>query len=230
MAESIAARVGRLVAGSANMIVDAVENMAPEVVMEQAIREVDSAIDDVRAELGRLLSKQHMATRRLADENRKHEDISEKIELALSNKRDDLAEAAIAQLLDIEAQIPILEMTIAETRDGQAELEGYISALQGRRREMKQELDQFREARAAASAGSAGDGGDPHEAPPSGTVATAVRKAEEAFNRALEGAGGIGSTASAPNRMDAAKRAELDNLARQNRIRERLESFKTKGQ
>ena len=52
MAENIASRVGRLISGTANMVVDTVENMAPEMVMEEAIREVDRAIDDVRAELG----------------------------------------------------------------------------------------------------------------------------------------------------------------------------------
>ena len=106
MAENIASRVGRLISGTANMLVDSVENAAPEMVMEEANREVDRAIDDVRAELGQVLSKQHMATRRLADENTKHSELSEKIEIALKQGRDDLAEPAVAQLLDIEAQIP----------------------------------------------------------------------------------------------------------------------------
>ena len=43
--ESIAQRVGRLVSGGFNALVDAVENTAPETVMEQAIREIDSAIE-----------------------------------------------------------------------------------------------------------------------------------------------------------------------------------------
>ena len=53
MKESMGARVGRIISGDFNSLVDAVENAAPEVVMEQAIREVDSAIDEVRAELAR---------------------------------------------------------------------------------------------------------------------------------------------------------------------------------
>ena len=52
MSENILSRVTRLVSGSVNSIVDAVENAAPETVMREAIREVETAIDDVRAELG----------------------------------------------------------------------------------------------------------------------------------------------------------------------------------
>ena len=52
MAETLASRVGRLISGTANSLVDAIENAAPEIVMEQALREIDQAIDDVRAELG----------------------------------------------------------------------------------------------------------------------------------------------------------------------------------
>lgn len=48
MKESITARVGRIISGSLNALIDAVEDSAPEWVMEQAIREIDGAIDEVR--------------------------------------------------------------------------------------------------------------------------------------------------------------------------------------
>jgi len=228
MSENIASRVGRLISGTANMVVDAVENAAPEMVMEEAIREVDRAIDDVRAELGKVISRQHMATRRLAEENSKHGDLTDKIQIALGENREDLAETAVSQILDIEAQIPVLEGTITETKEAQTELEGYITALQGRKREMKEELSQFRSSN-DAYAGSDSSGTQGEDAVnSSGSVERNVEKAEEAFERALEGAGGVGGSASAPGKMDAAKRAELDDLARQNRIKERLEAFKSK--
>lgn len=227
MAENIASRVGRLISGTANMLVDSVENMAPEMVMEEAMREVDRAIDDVRAELGKVLSKQHMATRRLADENTKHREISDKIEIALKEDREDLAEAAVSQLLDIEAQIPVLEATIGDTKQAETELEGYITALQGRKREMKTELSQLKEAiNASKASGNLDDDGDGRSH--GGSVASDVRKAEEAFDRALEGAGGIAGGSQTPNKMDAAKRAELDQLTHKNRISERLEAFKSR--
>ncbi|MDH3763867.1 MAG: PspA/IM30 family protein, partial [Gammaproteobacteria bacterium] len=55
MKENIANRVGRIISGSLNALVDAVENAAPETVMEEAIREIDGAIDEVRTELGRVV-------------------------------------------------------------------------------------------------------------------------------------------------------------------------------
>ena len=226
MAENIASRVGRLISGTANMLVDSVENMAPEMVMEEAVREVDRAIDDVRTELGKVLSKQHMATHRLAEENRKHGEISENVKLALNEGREDLAETAVSQLLDIEAQIPILEATINETRQSETELEGYITALQGRKREMNEELRQFRETVAASIASGNTDAHGENRAT-SSTLEAGIRKAEDAFNRAMEGGGGIAGTTHAPDRADAAKRVELDNLARQNRIKERLQTFKS---
>ncbi len=226
MAENIAARVGRLISGTANMLVDTVENMAPEVVMEEAIREVDRAIDEVRAELGTVLSKQHMATQRLASENDKHATLSEQVQLALKEDREDLAEVAVAQLLDVEAQIPVLEATIAETKDAKTELEGYISALQGRKREMKLELKQFRDAQSASSPAYGNGGNDPQQGP--GGVERSVSKAEEAFERAIESAGGVSSAANTPDKVSAAKAAELDELSRRNRVKERLASFKSK--
>ena len=49
-------------------------------------------------------ARKHLASERLMEENRKHEDLSEKIEFALKESREELAEAAVARQLDIEAQ------------------------------------------------------------------------------------------------------------------------------
>ncbi len=224
MKEAIASRVGRLIAGSVNALVDAVENAAPEVVMEQALREIDGAADDVRTELGRVIATKHLATKRLAEENRKHETLGEQVELAVAQAREDLAEAAIARQFDIEAQIPVLEAAITDAAAQQKELEGYIAALTARRREMEEELAQFRaaqkQAAAAAAAGQAASG--------SGGAARKVAEAEQAFGRVLARNGGV--PGSAAMGADAAKLAELEDLARKNRIQERLAEIKAKSQ
>lgn len=62
MTESIASRVGRIISGTVNQLVDAAESAAPEAVLEQALREVDQAIQDVRAELGKVEAQIHLAT------------------------------------------------------------------------------------------------------------------------------------------------------------------------
>ncbi|MBE9557460.1 MAG: PspA/IM30 family protein [Proteobacteria bacterium] len=224
MSESLASRVKRLVSGSANMIVTAVESLAPEMVMEEAVREVDSAIDDVRTELGQVMTRQYHATRRLAGENKKHEELSVSIKVALNEGRDDLAEAGVERLLDIEAQIPVLESAIGETREAQIELEGYVAALRGRKAEMKEELREFRASQKETAASGGGDGSGPQGS----DTERRVEKASEAFDRAMEIGGGIGG-GDAPDRKSATVNAELESLARKNRVNERLARFKDQG-
>jgi phage shock protein A len=189
-----------------NKVIDAVENSAPEMVMEQALRELDRTADDVRAELGRVLAARHLATKRLMEESRRHEALGEQVELAVAQAREDLAEAAIARQFDIEAQLPILEAAISDAAVKQKELEGYAAALSARRREMEDDLAQYRAELATGSP------------------------------NAPKGAGKERSTrdeATAPDYDPArtmphfaARLAELDALARRNRIRERLEQVK----
>ncbi len=223
MTENLTGRVGRLLSGTVNAMVDAVENMAPEMVMEEAIREVDRAIDDVRAELGRVISSRHMASTRLAEESRKHDELSAKAAVGLSEGREDLAEAAVAKMMDIEAQIPVLESAIAQTGEGEAELERYVAALQARKREMQDELRQFK---AAQKSGTAGDDALAGGSGSGGSVEAAVGRAEGAFDRIMERAADLPGGARPASRKSATQLAELDELARQNRIKERLASFK----
>ena len=106
MTDSLATRGVRVVSGSAHALVSAVENSAPDAVMEEAIREVDRALDEVRAELGRALAHRHRSRVRLSEEHERHADLAEKLQLALQQGREDLALAAIAQQLDSEPARP----------------------------------------------------------------------------------------------------------------------------
>jgi phage shock protein A len=211
--ESMATRVSRLIAGSVNKVIDAVENSAPEMVMEQALREVDRLADDVRAELGKVLAGRHLATKRLMEESRKHESLGEQVELAVAQGREDLAEAAIARQIDIEAQLPVLEAAISEAAAKQKELEGYAAALAARRREMEDDLVQYRAELATGNAGARREG-----------KAKAAKEREKTRDEATSP--DYDPARSMPH--FAARLAELDALARRNRIRERLEEIKAK--
>ncbi|WP_282606070.1 PspA/IM30 family protein [Pelagibius sp. Alg239-R121] len=225
MSESLAGRVKRLISGSANMVVSAMEDMAPEMVMEEAIREIDTAIDDIRVELGQVMTRQYHASQRIGSENQRHEDLSEKIRVALREERADLAEAGVARLLDIEAQIPLLESVLAETRETQAELEGYISALQARRREMREELKQFLNATQSAATQPEVLGA----ADSASGVERRVEKASQSFDRIMERASGVGRGDIALDRKTLAATAELEELARRNRVKERMVAFRERG-
>lgn len=225
MKESLTSRVGRIVSGGLNALVDAMENATPETVMEEAIREIDGAIDEVRAELGKVVANKHVANTRLLEENRKHEDLAEKIELAVNAGRDDLAEAAVARQLDIEAQIPVLEGAIADLTTQERELEAFVRALQAKKREMREELQQFRDSRREAAASTAASG-----SAATATGNNAERRAEKAvsaFDRIMEKATGLAASSGAASQEEAAKLGELEELARRNRVQERLAAIKS---
>ncbi len=221
MNESITNRVGRIISGSVNAVVDAVENAAPELVMEESIREIDAAIDEVKAELGKVVANKHLANQRLAEENHIHENLAEKIELAVKEGRDDLAEVAISKQMDIEAQIPILEASIEDASSQETELDGYIAALNAKKREMREELIAYRESRKEAeslSASGNSSGGN--------NIESKVTKAESAFDRVVENATGVLGSRGSVDAKAAAQLSELDDIARNNKIRERLDAIK----
>jgi len=220
MAEGLVNRVKRLVSGSVNSIVDAVENAAPETIMKEAIREIDRAIDDVRDELGVVIANKHHANKRLMESTAKHEELGEKIRMAVDEGRDDLAEAAISRQIDLEAQMPVLEEALKDAAEQQAELESYVAALTGRRGEMEEDLETFIASRPKEGATATG-GATPSKNGPD----RRAENAETAFNRALKGASGIGGTKGA-DAETAAKLAELEKIARSNRVQERLAAVK----
>ena len=226
MKVSLADRVARIISGGFNQLVSAVENAVPETVMEQAVHEVDLAIDDVRTELGQAEAKLHLATKRLADANSSHEDLTTKVEVAVGEGRDDLAEAAIAQQLDLEAQIPVVESAIAEAGGRKRELERFVTALQAKKREMQGELREYRRARERATEGKSGGPGAPAGAAAAGTAQARAERAGSVFDRVLERQTGLPGT---PGDLGSAgKLAELDSLARQKSIRDRLGAAKAR--
>lgn len=223
MKETLIGRIGRIISASFSSLVGAMEHAVPEAVMEQAIGEIDEAIDEVRIELGKIVANKHLANSRLMEENRKHEELSEKIELAVSQSRDDLAETAIARQLDIEAQIPVLESTIADCGSREKELEGYISALQAKKRQMKDDLSLYRTSQADVRKAGAGSATGNSR---TDSTETRVSRAESAFERVMEKATGVPLGTRAGTMKDATNLAELEDMARKNRIHERLLSIK----
>lgn len=223
MAEIFSKRVGRIVSASLNALIDAVEDSSPEMVMEQALRDLDGAVDEVLAEKGKATAAKYLANKRLLEQNNKHADFVAKIELAISQGRDDLAEAAIALQMDIEAQFPILEQTIADNIEKETEHDKYLNALSAKKREMLSEMKQWREAKNEAAKVSTNHANTTYDQ----NVGSSdkAKSAMAAFDRILEKQTGLGSlNADASN---ATKIAELEELARKNRIQQRLAAFKT---
>lgn len=205
MSETMTGRVGRLISGSINAVIDAAENVSPVIVMQESIREVEQAITEVRHELGKIAVQQHMTQDRLKSEENKHQVLQDQIKVALKENREDLAEAAISKQMDIEAQLPVLKRTLEDALGQSKELEGFIAALQAKKREMEEELKRFKAHSETANESSS---------------AEQLSKAEEAFNRVM------GTNVPLAKTPDDAKLAELEALTRENRIAERLRAMK----
>jgi phage shock protein A len=199
-------------------LLDAVENASPEMTMSQAVREVDQAIDEVRAELGRVEAVKHLATSSLNKLNTQREGLAGQIDIAMAKGDETLARAGIAKQVDIEDQIPVLQRSLHDAMDRSKELEGYIAALLAKKREMESALADFIAASSASSS-------PPGPSPSGGSAQGKVDRAASAFDRVLARQTGIAGTTSALN-PDAAKLQELQELARTHRIDERLAALK----
>ncbi len=219
MSETLSRRVGRLVSGGFHALIDAAENLAPEAVMNESIREIERAVDEVRAELGKVLVQKHLAAKKMADESNRHEAIDANLQAAVDAGRDDLAEAGIAEQMDIEARLPILENTIADCAAQEKELEGFIAALQAKKREMQQQLQDWRAAQQSMGTGKTvgGNGSDLNR------IARDAEKSGNAFDRVM---GRQNSVHSSTDAAQLAKLKELEDLSRNHRIAERLAALK----
>ena len=219
MTDSLKTRVGRVIAGSVHALLDRIEDQAPEATMEQSLREADTVIDEVRHELGTVSANRHLSQRQHANLNQLHATLSSQIDEAMSAGREDLARAAVARQLDIEAQLPVLETTLAEHARQENELTGFVAALLAKKREMQDALAEFRKSRAAATATATAPAG-------AGSAAHRIGKVTDAFDRVYERQTGLSGTARQNSLQQAAQLKELDDLVRDNKIAERMAQLK----
>jgi hypothetical protein len=131
MNEGILSRMGRLIAGAANAAIDKAEGTNKVVVIEQAIREIDAAADEARTDLGRAKVEEYRIESRRREIAADMDALDDKIRLAVSDGRDDLAKAGVARQIDIEAQIAALDKALLDARehveDGQKALQAILA-------------------------------------------------------------------------------------------------------
>ena len=216
MSETLSSRVGRLISGGFHSLLDKAEDLAPDVALNESVREIERAIDEVRSELGKVLAQKHLATKKLTQESNQHDILSEQIDVALSQGRDDLASVGIAEQIDIEARLPVLETTIADCVDKETELTGYINALQAKRREMLTAISDLQKVKAKSTVADISTD--------TTGVASRVDKTSGAFDRIMARQTGLHLNGQDPKTL--ADLAELENLSRNNRIAERLAKLK----
>ncbi|KQY90548.1 PspA/IM30 family protein [Pelomonas sp. Root1444] len=218
MADSLKTRVGRVIAGGVHALLDKIEDLNPHAAMEQAIREADGVIDEVRHELGTVSANRHLAQQQHAKLNRGHEELRDQIAQALSAQRDDLARAAVSRQIDIEAQIPVLETTLADLARQEQELQGFTAALLAKKREMQEALAEFRKSRAATESAAQPVG--------QANVEQRLGKVADAFDKIYQRQTGLDGTQQAASLEQAARLSELEQLVRDHKIAERMAQIK----
>jgi phage shock protein A len=218
MADSLKTRVGRVIAGGVHALLDKIEDLNPHAAMEQAIREADGVIDEVRHELGTVSANRHLAQQQHAKLNRSHEELRDQIAQALGAQRDDLARAAVSRQIDIEAQIPVLETTLADLARQEQELQGFTAALLAKKREMQEALAEFRKSRAATESAAQPVG--------QANVEQRLGKVADAFDKIYQRQTGLDGTQQAASLEQAARLSELEQLVRDHKIAERMAQIK----
>ena len=221
MADSLQTRVGRVIAGSVHALIDRLEDQAPEAMMAQSIREADAVINEVRHELGRVSANRHLSQQQHAKLNSQHAGLSEQLEQALAQQRDDLVRAAVARQLDIEAQLPVLENTLSELARQEAELKGFVAALLAKQREMEDAAAEFAKSRAAAAASAPGQG-----VAGGSSAEHRMGAVTGAFDRLYQRQTGLSGTSRSTGLQQAAQLKELDDLVRNHQIAERMAQLK----
>lgn len=217
MSESIATRVARIIAGGTHALLDKAENIAPEAVMAQSIRDIEQVVGEVRLDLGKAEAAKHLVAAQIAKLHDEHAQLTGRIEAAISQQRDDLASAAIGRQADIEDYLPVLQKALDEQAGRAKDLASYILALLAKKRELEQVLAECQRHPA----------GSP-DAPPQANATdrqARVDDAEAAFGRVLSRQLGVSGLTGA-TAEDAAKLKELAQLQRDHRIAERLAAAK----
>ncbi len=218
MSEPVVLRVRRLLSARIEDSVDAMERANSDGTMRESIREVDRAIDAVRADQEKAMTRRLQAARQQGMIAKKLEELTNKARFALQEGREDLAEGALARQVDLEQQSGQLDQVGELAREEEAKLEESLAALRARKTQMEEALAAFSISRTESSMG--GDGGFTNAR----NVERKVEQAEAAFDRAMTGAGGTGFSrgdADALNRV-----AELDTLQKSATVAQRLAALK----
>ena len=151
MVESIFNRMSRILSAGVESSVDRLEKVGGEVVMREAIREAGRAIDQVKSERVAVRARRLLAERQQDLLSKRVGELSQKARFAIDNGRDDLAEAALSQQVECEAQVEQLGETQAEARAEEARLDEAMAALMARKSRMEESLSAYAQARSEAS-------------------------------------------------------------------------------
>ncbi|UYW26877.1 PspA/IM30 family protein [Methylorubrum extorquens] len=210
MTENILTRVGRIIGGLSNAALEAVEDRNGLAVAEQALREIDAVIHEARLDLGKIKAEEHRLSARRGQLDGELRALPEKLSLALSNGREDLARAGIARQLDLESQIEAIDSSLADVAERHGAATKAMQAATAARRDAEHRIALLRKPPAKAADPLDGYGSE---------EATRTRQLEQSL-RAIDRVTGTASAVADPSVE------ELDRLHRDDAIERRLAALK----
>ena len=140
MGNSIGKRVSRIITNSINNLVSNLENQSPMHSVQLGLQEIDETLVNIRHEIGKNIAKKYLEQMQLKAMLQEHENFYPKINIALTQGREELAKAAIARQIDLESQINVLEKNVSEHEAQEKELNDYLLALNAKKKELLNEL------------------------------------------------------------------------------------------
>ncbi len=146
-------RIGDIIAANLNDLVDRFED--PEVMLKQAIREMEAMIESATGGAARAIASERLLARDLADHERKALRWNGRAEKAVLQGDDDLARQVIARAHEHEAMAEALrEQQRSAERTAQA-LRGQVSAMRAKQAEARRKLESLSARRQLAETGRA---------------------------------------------------------------------------
>jgi phage shock protein A len=208
--ETIPGRVSRLAAGLVATVIDGLERKAPEAVAEQAIRDIDKALDELKSGLAGAVAEHKRYSMQKASLIEERDGLDANIRLALGEGREDLARAGIGRQDDIDAQVESIDRLIADVDMRIADSRSALNAANAARREAAERVRIARRAKEHSPAAAQATG---TRASPEDKIAAALGAVERLTDL----------PAGRPRDEDL---AELEAFGRKRRIDDRLAALR----
>jgi phage shock protein A len=146
-------RIGDIIAANLNDLVDRFED--PEVMLKQAIREMETMIETATGAAARGIAGERLLTRDLSEHERKASRWNARAEKAVQQDDDDLARQAITRAHEHEAMAMALRQQRSRAEHTARALRGQVAAMRAKQAEARRKLESLSARRQLAETGRA---------------------------------------------------------------------------
>ncbi len=114
-------------------VIEKIEHSESAELLTQAITEIDGALDEIKAEIGRMAASSHQCRQKRLAIEEKHRNLELQIKTAMKKNSEEAASHAIKQQIDMESQISALDTQLAQNAAESQSMEAYLTALKAKK-------------------------------------------------------------------------------------------------